>query len=165
MHGVRQDSIGALATNESYFLMCIVRCMAEGTGLIILVPTFKNKIRTQAFFFHFWRKGQDSNLRDVNLLVFKTSAINHSATLPSTIISFFLSFVYKKDPYGPLSSHLATILKSWMLTLIAMFMIIIPILFRNRFKRKFSCHNLYYITLPPLLQIPEIADEGVKALI
>ena len=35
-----------------------------------------------------WRKGQDSNLRDVNLLVFKTSAINHSATLPRFIISY-----------------------------------------------------------------------------
>ena len=32
--------------------------------------------------FLMWRKGQDSNLRGVNLLVFKTSAINHSATLP-----------------------------------------------------------------------------------
>ena len=30
----------------------------------------------------FWRKGQDSNLRSFRLLVFKTSAINHSATLP-----------------------------------------------------------------------------------
>ena len=34
----------------------------------------------------FWRKGQDSNLRSVNLPVFKTGAINHSATLPLTII-------------------------------------------------------------------------------
>ena len=33
-----------------------------------------------------WRKGQDSNLRSVNLPVFKTGAINHSATLPLTII-------------------------------------------------------------------------------
>ena len=35
----------------------------------------------------FWRKGQDSNLRSVNLPVFKTGAINHSATLPPTIIT------------------------------------------------------------------------------
>ena len=35
----------------------------------------------------FWRKGQDSNLRSVNLPVFKTGAINHSATLPLTIIT------------------------------------------------------------------------------
>ena len=34
-----------------------------------------------------WRKGQDSNLRSVNLPVFKTGAINHSATLPFTIIT------------------------------------------------------------------------------
>ena len=41
-------------------------------------------------YFLVWRKGQDSNLRDVNLLVFKTSAINHSATLPLFIVSYFL---------------------------------------------------------------------------
>ena len=33
-----------------------------------------------------WRKGQDSNLRYFRMLVFKTSALNHSATLPCTII-------------------------------------------------------------------------------
>ena len=36
-----------------------------------------------------WRKGQDSNLRYFRMLVFKTSALNHSATLPSLIISYF----------------------------------------------------------------------------
>ena len=41
-------------------------------------------------YFLVWRKGQDSNLRDVNLLVFKTSAINHSATLPLFIVAYFL---------------------------------------------------------------------------
>ena len=34
-----------------------------------------------------WRKGQDSNLRGVNLPVFKTGALNHSATLPRLIIT------------------------------------------------------------------------------
>ena len=34
-----------------------------------------------------WRKGQDSNLRGVNLPVFKTGAFNHSATLPCFIIA------------------------------------------------------------------------------
>lgn len=37
--------------------------------------------------FLFWRKGQDSNLRGVNLPVFKTGAFNHSATLPCFIIA------------------------------------------------------------------------------
>ena len=31
----------------------------------------------------------------INLLVFKTSAINHSATLPSSILSYFITFYYK----------------------------------------------------------------------
>ncbi len=34
----------------------------------------------------FWRKGQDSNLRRLPSLVFKTSAFNHSATFPHLII-------------------------------------------------------------------------------
>ena len=41
-----------------------------------------------------WRKGQDSNLRGVNLLVFKTSALNHSATLPRPILPQIRSLCY-----------------------------------------------------------------------
>ena len=60
--------------------------MAEGTGFDW------NEVTNESCFLSMlvkaWRKGQDSNLRDVNLLVFKTSAINHSATLPSLIIPY-----------------------------------------------------------------------------
>ena len=48
---------------------------------------------------HFWRKGWDSNPRgSVNpLAVFKTAALNHSATLPS--VEFFRKFHH---PFGAL---------------------------------------------------------------
>ena len=51
-----------------------------------------------------WRKGQDSNLRGVNLQVVKTSAINHSGTLPRTIItkssSVVKSALYQAQPFS-----------------------------------------------------------------
>ena len=47
----------------------------------------------QALAYPFWRKGQDSNLRRFPSLVFKTSAINHSATLPFTNYNIFESIL------------------------------------------------------------------------
>ena len=66
--------------------------MAEGTrSFQDLVPFSlreKKKPRDQGLAaFSSWRKGQDSNLRGVNLPVFKTGALNHSATLPRLIIT------------------------------------------------------------------------------
>ena len=49
-------------------------------------PSFKMVNQEQALAYPFWRKGQDSNLRRFPSLVFKTSAINHSATFPPFII-------------------------------------------------------------------------------
>ena len=56
-------------------------CCSRRELSILLRPSGLNKIET------FWRKGQDSNLRGVNLPVFKTGAFNHSATLPRIIVA------------------------------------------------------------------------------
>ena len=65
---------------------------AEGTRSFQNLGPFslreKKKPRDQGpAAFSSWRKGQDSNLRGVNLPVFKTGALNHSATLPRLIIT------------------------------------------------------------------------------
>ena len=66
--------------------------VAEGTrsfqNLVPFSLREKKKPRDQGpAAFSSWRKGQDSNLRGVNLPVFKTGALNHSATLPRLIIT------------------------------------------------------------------------------
>lgn len=68
--------------------------LAERTGLIILVLPFRLLNPKQALDLLIWRKGQDSNLRGFRPLVFKTSAINHSATFPPIIIPDYSAFVY-----------------------------------------------------------------------
>ena len=59
--------------------------MASGRIIILGLP-FKLLNPKQALDLLIWRKGQDSNLRTFPSLVFKTSAFNHSATFPLSII-------------------------------------------------------------------------------
>ena len=60
-----------------------------------------------------WRKGQDSNLRSVNLPVFKTGAINHSATLPLTIIpEIFFPVKWKISLSKPIRNNKKDLLNS-----------------------------------------------------
>ncbi len=63
--------------------------------------------------------------------------VNHQEN--NSKITIYIYIIAKNKTLRAL--FLATIFKTWMFALVAVFVIIVPILFCNRFKRKFSCHG------------------------